>query len=558
MSYHNFMKETKDKRTYFLYARKSSESEDRQMQSIEDQTEKLEEYARGRGLTVKGVYSEARSAKKPHNRPAFAEMLDRITAGEADGILCWKINRLTRNPIDSGQLSWMLQQGIIKSIQTYDREYLPTDNVILFNVESGMATQYILDLSKDVKRGMEKRMRMGWKNGQAPTGYLNHRDPISGMKILVKDPERFDLVRKMWDLMLTGNHTVSEIVDTANKDWGFRGRRTRRTGGKPISKSTLYKIFNSQFYAGVIEHKEEIIVGKHPAMITLDEFDRVQELLGKKGKRRPKTHNFPYTGTIRCGECNAMITATKKTKFIKVDDCLRDYTYYHCTKQKKYAKCKQPSVKVEELEEQIDRELQQITILPEFRDWALEALNEMNDQEILDRSTVYETQHKALVQAQRELDNLTKMRYRDLIDDEMYLKEKKELKNTISRLEIKLRDTETRAKEWFELTEKTFDFATYARVHFKNGDLETKKQILRTIGTEYTLTDKVLKIKPKEWLVPIKENYPALEQEYYTLELDKTLVNTTQNEAFASLRSQWFGDQDLNLDYLGQNQASYH
>ena len=529
-------------KTYFLYARKSSESEDRQMQSIEDQTEKLEELAKLKGLKIKDIFTEARSAKKPDNRPAFTEMLDRLSKGEADGILCWKINRLTRNPIDSGKLSWMLQQGIIKSIQTYDREYLPTDNVILFNVESGMANQYILDLSKDVKRGMEKRIRSGWKNGQANIGYLNHRDPIEGLKTIIKDPDRFGLVRKMWDMMLTGNHSVSDILDIANNKWGFRTKRTRKKGGTPLSKSTLYIIFNSQFYAGIIEHKEEVIIGKHDSMVTLDEFDRVQELLGKKGKPRPKTHKFPYTGTIRCGGCGAMITATKKRKYIKVDNCYREYVYYHCTKQRKYVKCNQPSLKVEELEEQIDKQLQSITILPEFRDWALEALNEMNDQEILDRGKIYESQHKTLVQTQRELDNLTKMRYRDLIDDEMYVKEKIDLQNKITKLEVSLRDTESRAKEWLELTEKTFDFATYARVHFKNGDLETKKQILRTIGTEYTLRDKVLEIKPKEWLVPIKEGYPALEEKYYALELDKTPINKEQNKAFALLRSQWFGD----------------
>ena len=95
------MEKNNQKLRYFLYARKSSESEDRQIQSIDDQVNRLKELADDLGLTVKKVYTEAKSAKKPNNRPLFDEVLERIENGEADGILCWQINRLSRNPIDS-------------------------------------------------------------------------------------------------------------------------------------------------------------------------------------------------------------------------------------------------------------------------------------------------------------------------------------------------------------------------------------------------------------------------------------------------------------------------
>jgi len=119
------MRQENPKIKYFLYTRKSSESEDRQVQSIDDQVNRLKELARDLNLEIKKIYTEAKSAKKPNNRPLFDEMIQRIENGEADGILCWQINRLSRNPIDSGKLSWLLQQGILKSIQTIDRQYLP-------------------------------------------------------------------------------------------------------------------------------------------------------------------------------------------------------------------------------------------------------------------------------------------------------------------------------------------------------------------------------------------------------------------------------------------------
>src|SRR5919109_2367757 len=146
---------------YFLYARKSSEAEDQQVASIDAQIDALQELARREGLEVLEVLSEAKSAKSP-GRPVFERMLERIGDGEAHGILCWKLNRLARNPIDGGQISWMLQQGAIQHIRTHDRSYYPTDNVLMMAVEFGMANQYIRDLSADVRRGLRAKCEAGW------------------------------------------------------------------------------------------------------------------------------------------------------------------------------------------------------------------------------------------------------------------------------------------------------------------------------------------------------------------------------------------------------------
>ena len=307
------MKAKANKLRYFLYARKSSESEDRQVQSIDDQTNRLKKLATDLDLSIKKIYTESKSAKKPDNRPIFDEMMQRIENGEADGILCWQINRLSRNPIDSGKLSWLLQRGILKSIQTIDRQYLPDDNVLLFSVESGSANQFILDLSKNTKRGMASKFEKGWQTGIAPLGYLNDKEN----KTIITDPERFNLIRKMWDLMLTGNYTPPKILEMANDEWGFRTRRFKRIGGNPLSRSGIYKIFTNLFYAGVIENNGVQYEGKHERMITLEEYDRVQILLGRKGKARPKKHIHAFTGSIRCGVCGCLYTAETKKKLLQ-------------------------------------------------------------------------------------------------------------------------------------------------------------------------------------------------------------------------------------------------
>lgn len=533
------MKSGTTKLRYFIYARKSSESEDRQVQSIDDQINRLKQLAREMKLEIKHIYTEAKSAKKPYNRPLFDEMLRKIEDGEADGILCWQINRLSRNPIDSGQLSWLLQRGVLKSIQTIDREYLPDDNVLLFNVESGMANQYILDLKKNTKRGVDSKLDKGWLPNAAPTGYLNDKEN----KIIVRDPERFDLIRKIWDLMLTGSYTAPKILEIVNKEWGFKSKKLKRMGGKELSRSGVYRILTNIFYAGTIRWGGREYEGKHEKMVTLEEFDRVQMLLGRKGKPRPQKHDFAFTGLIRCAECGCLFTAEHKTKLLKGTGELKKYTFYHCTRRKKDFDCPQRKcVPVDLLEKQIDEEIEKYTILPEFLQWALEGINKDNDKEIEGRNKIYESQHRALEITQKELDNLTKMRYREQIDDETFMRESSELKSKIAILKEKVSQTEARAERWLEITEKTFRFAAYAGVRFMEGDLQTKKEILIGLGSNPIIKNGKLTIEEREWFKPIGNDYSALESEYKMLELAKGPMTKEKIEALASIRSRWLRD----------------
>lgn len=75
---------------YFLYARKSSEGEDRQAASIQSQIDELMAVANAHKLEVVEVFEESQSAKKP-GRPKFNQMLERIYKGEANGILLLEI-----------------------------------------------------------------------------------------------------------------------------------------------------------------------------------------------------------------------------------------------------------------------------------------------------------------------------------------------------------------------------------------------------------------------------------------------------------------------------------
>ena len=133
------------------------------------------------------------------------------------------------------------------------------------------------------------------------------------------------------------------------------------------------------------------------------------------------------------------------------------------------------------------------------------------------------------------------MRYRELIDDETFIKERDVLKAKIAKLTGNLRDTESRAEKWLELTEKTFNFACYARKGFLTTDLNTKREIFSALGQNFWMKDLNVVIKPNEWFVPIEKAYPALEAEYKRLELDKNLSVEARNACFAQLILSWGG-----------------
>ena len=109
------MQEAPQNYRYFLYARKSSESEERQALSIDSQKEKASSLFPH--LKIVELLEESKSAFTPDERPVFDSMLERIKAGEADGIIAWHPDRLSRNEMDAARVTYMLRKGVIKDLK---------------------------------------------------------------------------------------------------------------------------------------------------------------------------------------------------------------------------------------------------------------------------------------------------------------------------------------------------------------------------------------------------------------------------------------------------------
>jgi site-specific DNA recombinase len=524
-----------------MYLRKSSDNEDRQVQSIPDQKKELEPLVTNKNLKIVKVFGESKTAKKP-GRPYFNEMLKMIEEGKADGIICWKINRLARNPKDGGDIQWLLQQGVIKSIITPGREFLPTDNVLMMAVELGVANQFILDLSKDVRRGMKTKVEKGYRPAKAPLGYINDKYGEKGSKQIFVDSERFPLVRRMWDELLTGWYSVPQILNKANDEWGLRTQK-----GFKLNPSTIYRMFTNPFYYGEYNYEGEVRIGKHQPMITKEEFDRAQAILGKAGKPRPRLKRLPFTGIIRCGECDCMITSEEKFKVIKSKGETRTYIYHHCTKKKRDIVCEQKALKYEELARQVMEQLDAITIPEQFLHWALEILQRNNAVEEENRSAMLHNQRKQFDECLKRIDNLINLYIssdnvsRELLSEQEFKTQKNALMQEKVRLEGEIRRIEQGVNEWVEVTEKTFYFATYAKKEFDKGDYERKSEMLQALGQNFVLRDEKLTISMLPHLLTLKNGLEKEPLKSARLEPQLSGSITRENSPLGAAYSHWSG-----------------
>jgi site-specific DNA recombinase len=471
---------------YFIYCRKSSEAEDRQVASIESQlTTLVRTFSEKSDIQIIRVYEEAFSAKAP-GRPIFGEMIAEIEKGNADGIIAWAPDRLARNSVDGGRIIYLLDTGAIKDLKfaTYTFEN-GSQGKFMLQIMFGQSKYYSDALSENVKRGNRTKLEKGWRPNHAPLGYRN--DPVS--RTIIKDPERFHLIRRMFEEVLAGT-PVSRVRKMANEEWNFRTPVRKRIGGKPITLGWMYKVLRNPFYAGLIPWAGKMYPGKHEPMITMDEFERVQAIIHKRGKANPKVKEFAFTGMIRCGECGMLVTAEEK-----VNRFGSRYVYYHCTKRRSDYRCSQRCIRVEELERQIEAFLSTLHMPERIHAWALRQL----DEQLRDTTSLQAAQRasmeKSLSDTERAIANLTTLRVHEHISQDEFVTERQKLEMERLRL-MQLLASNT--GDTFEPVRALVSFSNRALECFRAGDLRTKRLILNAVGSNLLLKDRTLNVEAKK------------------------------------------------------------
>ncbi len=533
-----------EKLRYIAYARKSTEEDERQALSIYSQINNIRQRF-SKELNIIDYVKESKSASEPYKRPLFQDVLERIDKGEADGIIAWHADRLSRNELDAGALTYKLRHGVIKDLRFVSGmtfENTP-DGIMMLQFTLSQGQYFSAKLAKDIRRGNERKREMGQLTGRAPEGYLNAGRRHGEIR---KDPERFDHIRRAFDMFLTEEYSVQAIHKIMNEEWGYRTLKRQKTGGSKISRTGLYNIFRNVRYAGLIPDpydQEHLYKASYPAMITAEEYDKVQSILGTRGLPRLVTRKqFVLRGLIRCGDCNCTVTAQSKKKLLK-NGSYNVHTYYHCTGKRDGCTQKSIYIKEADLYAKLTELLDSYELIPKMQEWAMDTFRDFAKQEAKDRNNIQTTQNNTIAATQNQLDKLLDMASRGMLDDDEYQTKKQLLKADLKTLQDEQADMAYRVKNWFEIATQTFEKLVNANEEFKAGDIGTKKDILLAIGQNPVLSDKKLMITPNEWLIPVAKNAKRIRLE---LEKVRTLPQQMQKASEEALMSEWYTGRDSN------------
>lgn len=338
------------KMKYVLYARKSTETEERQILSIDSQVKEMLQIAERENIEVIDIRRESHSAKDSGQRPVFKEILEDLRRQRFNGILTWAPDRLSRNAGDLGSLVDLMDQKLLLEIRTYGQQFRNSPNEkFLLMILCSQAKLENDNKSINVKRGLRTRCEMGLRPGSPPIGYLNERHMDRKCEAIV-DPERGPVIKKIFEKVAYEKWSGRKIYNWLKFDLNFKSA----TGKKGLALGNIYLILQNPFYYGVFEYPAKsgnFYTGKHTPLITKELFDQVQSQV-KSNVLRVENKEFAFTKLMTCGMCGSGISADEKFKKQKNGGVHR-HVYYGCTKARD-KNCKGGYINEVELIEQLE------------------------------------------------------------------------------------------------------------------------------------------------------------------------------------------------------------
>ncbi len=467
---------------FFLYARKSTDVEDKQVLSIEAQITELRAFAKQENLEIMEELIEKQSAKIP-GRPIFGKMLSRIEKGEANGILAWHADRLARNSVDGGKIIYLLDCGHITSLKfpTLWFDNTPQGKFML-NIAFGQSKYYIDNLSENTKRGLRQKVRRGEYPGPAPVGYIND----SRTKTVVVDKKKSKLIESAFELYALGNSRLEDIAKFLAQN-GIVSRN-----GRNLTKDRISYLLSNPFYVGLFKYSGEIHEGKHQPVISKKIFDTVQEVLKQRGRPQNRKDSIPkaFVGLFRCS-CNMGITA----------EIQKGHVYYRCSRKSKTVDCKELYIREEELDKQLSELIQKFSLK---KNWAkqLLCLLEKDKKESAQNSFAFVQDTKLKVEnIKTKLQKLLDGYLEQDIEREIYRNEKTKLLLEKKSLEEKIINLEQKRTGWVEPMEKWIKEAENLPKIARDNNLFAKKVAAKEIfGSNLILSAREARALPqKHW-----------------------------------------------------------
>jgi len=322
---------------YCLYARKSTESDEKQVMSIDSQIKEMIDLAKKENLEIVDIRKESHSAKDSGQRPVYNQIIEDIKKGLFNAIITWAPDRLSRNAGDLGALVDLMDQKILIEIRTYGQKFINSPNEkFLLTILGAQGKLENDQKGVNVQRGLRAKCQQGLWPAMAPTGYLNEKRTDRKGYVLI-DPKRAPIIKQMFEKVVNEQLSGRKVCRWLKDDLDFKTKN-----GKHLSLANIYRLLKTTFYYGMFEYPREsgnFYTGRHTPIISKDLFDKVQQQLSIESHIRKNNKEFAFTKLLKCGLCGSGITADEKFKKLK-DGSTKRYIYYGCTRSKNlYCKC---------------------------------------------------------------------------------------------------------------------------------------------------------------------------------------------------------------------------
>src|SRR3989338_1325904 len=484
---------------FFLYARKSTDVEDKQMHSIEDQITELRAFAKQENLNIIEELVEKQSAKIAGSK-IFGKRIKRVESGEANGILAWPPDRLARNSVDGGRTIYLLDCGHLAMLKfpTFWMENTSQGKFML-KIAFGQSKYYVDSLSENTKRGLRQKVKRGEYPSLAPVGYIND----SRNKTVVVDKKQAPVVRKAFELYAQGDQRLEDIGEFLAQ------HKLVSRSGKRIHISRATFILSNPFYTGLFRYAGEIYEGKHEPIIAKKLFDKVQEVLKQRGRPRHKSTIEPqvFCGLLRCGTCGMMITGEYRVKTQK-NGTQHFYTYYHCTKKRKNFKCPEPCIRQEKLDEQISSLLQKVSLPMDWAEKLNARLEKDKTKSAQSVSAFVQTNQERIKVITTKLQRLLDGYLEQDIDREVYRGEKAKSLSERKSLEEQMTNLKQKQNGWLEPMSEWIKVASSLEKTARDSNLFLKKVAAEQVfGSNLVLAGREARVS-----APISPDFPPQNQ----------------------------------------------
>ncbi len=460
---------------YFLYARKSTEDDDKQVMSIPAQLVELREFASRENLEILEEFQESKSAKSP-GREVFGKMMMRIERGEANGVIAWHPDRLARNSIDGGRIIYAVDTSQIIALRFPTFWFEPTpQGLFMLQVAFGQSKYYSDNLSENTKRGMRQKLRRGEWLTKAPFGYTNNPKTRN----IEPDAVKSRIIVKAYEEYAKGSYTLVSMAQFLS-DHGITTK-----AGTSLGKASVKRILTNRAYLGFTKHREEYFPGSFAPILSPRQFEAVQKVLASREhkRRRQQKHDFPFTNLFRCAECGGMFTAQWCTGKMG-----GRYRYYRCTKKK--GNCGAKYLREDLLASQIKERLQTISLPDRYTGWMLNKVNEWEREEIAASGSEIQNLSSEIKTSEERMEKLVGIYLDGDIPKPVYLTKKDALMRSSLALQEKKKDFERGRKNWVEPLREWILDTKQALVLGSSDNLHEISNFVRKVGTNPTIQSK--------------------------------------------------------------------